>query len=68
MTFPEKLRELRKSSGLSQGDVGELIGHHFMCVSRWERGVDTPRIQTVIKLASLFSVTTDELLCVKERS
>lgn len=66
MTFPEKLRELRKSNSLSQADIGELLNIHFMSVSRWERGESMPPVKTVIKLASLFSVSTDELLCVNE--
>lgn len=66
MTFPEKLRELRKTNGLSQGDVGELIGIHFMSVSRWERGEAMPPVKRLMKLALLFSVSMDELLCVNE--
>lgn len=66
MAFSEKLRELRKSNGLSQSDIGELLNIHFISISRWERGESIPPVKTVIKLASLFSVSIDELLCVNE--
>ncbi len=66
MIFPEKLRELRKTSKLSQEDIGELLDVHFITVSRWECGTATPSMNSIIKLATLFSVSTDELLCVNE--
>lgn len=66
MKFPEKLKELRTSNGLSQIELGEILNIHSMSVSRWERAEAMPPVKTVIKLAMLFSVSTDELLCVNE--
>ena len=68
MTFPEKLKELRTLGGLSQVALGEILNIHSMSVSRWERAEAMPPVKTVIKLAALFSVSTDELLCISEGS
>jgi len=68
MTFPEKLKELRTLGGLSQVALGEILNIHSMSVSRWERAEAMPPVKTVIKLAALFSVSTDELLCFNEGS
>lgn len=66
MIFPKKLKELRTMNNLTQVELAEIFNVHGMTVSRWERGVAYPDIKTAVKLASLFSVSTDELLCVGE--
>jgi putative transcriptional regulator len=33
---------LRKALGLSQVEFGQLLGVHFMTVSKWERGLVSP--------------------------
>ena len=66
MKFSEKLKELRSESELTQVELAEIFSVHSMTISRWERGIAFPDIRAVIKLAMLFSVSTDELLCVNE--
>ena len=41
------LREVRALAGLSQAELAGRIGSHQPAVSRWERGVETPRLETI---------------------
>jgi transcriptional regulator with XRE-family HTH domain len=38
----EQIAQLRKDLGLSQVDFAQLLGVHFMTVSKWERGESVP--------------------------
>jgi transcriptional regulator with XRE-family HTH domain len=40
--FSERLKELRKRKGISQGELAELIEVHFTQISRYERGETKP--------------------------
>ena len=62
MKFEEKLVMLRKSQGLSQGELADRIGVSRQAVSRWELGSTMPDAPNLVKLADLFEVTTDYLL------
>jgi transcriptional regulator with XRE-family HTH domain len=41
------IREARQHAGLSQRDLAARLGTKQSVVSRWERGIDTPRIETL---------------------
>jgi len=78
MTFHEKLKECREESGLSQNDIAERLSISRQAVSKWERGVNEPDIETIVRLSDIYNVTIDQLLrtdlsivkrlAVKERS
>lgn len=38
----EAIRKLRNDLGLSQVQFGQLLGAHFVTVSKWEHGTATP--------------------------
>jgi len=57
-----RLRQLRKNAKLTLKDIAKLIGVSYQTVSNWENGSTEPDIQSIIKLADYFSVTTDYLL------
>lgn len=50
------LRYLRRTKGLTQEDLGLLVGVHLLTVHRWEKGLTTPRASHVQKLARVFGV------------
>ena len=56
------LRELRRSRGLSQKELGELAGVASGTVYRLENGLRGAYPGTVRKLASALSVTPENLL------
>jgi transcriptional regulator with XRE-family HTH domain len=60
--FGSRLRGLRTERGLSQRELADLVGIEVMQVNRYERGVNVPSIETAVKLAGVFQLTTDELL------
>ena len=58
----ERIRELRVARGLTQVELAERLGVTKQSVSNWENDNIQPSIEMLVKLAHLFSVTTDYLL------
>jgi transcriptional regulator with XRE-family HTH domain len=50
---PAVRRALRLDSGLAQQDVADALGVHRETVSRWERGIRTPRGALLIAYTDL---------------
>lgn len=44
----------RRDAGLTQQQVAERLGVHFVTISRWEVGVIEPKINDLAKLNELF--------------
>ena len=62
MDFGNRLRELRNKAGLTQKQLAEQIGVTKSVVSFYERQERSPSPDVLIKLASVFHVSTDYLL------
>lgn len=62
MNFAERLKELRKSRELSQGDVAKVLGVTRAAVSQYEMGVRKPSYEMMEVLADYFNVDMDYLL------
>lgn len=62
MAFPEKLKALRLKNGLTQDELGEKLYLSRTSISYYEQGKVEPNIETIIAVADLFNITTDELL------
>lgn len=60
--FSERLRELRISRDLKQSELAESLSVDQRTISNWERGVNEPDYDVLIKLAKYFGETTDYLL------
>ena len=58
----ERLRRLRKKSGLSQEQLAEKIGVHNNTISRWETEIDTPKTLHIKALAKALGVSEADLL------
>ena len=58
----EKLKILRKTKGLTQGEVARALGITQSTLARFESGVRQPDVEMVVKLANYYEVTVDELL------
>ncbi len=60
--FGKNLATLRKSKNLTQTELAQQLHFTFQSVSNWERGISSPDIETILRLAEFFNVSTDELL------
>ena len=61
-TFGQRLKRLRKKAGLSQEQLGEILGISYMTVRRWERQKIIPRMDEIKALSAALHVSQDELL------
>lgn len=57
-----KLKELRTKKGLTQTELGKIIGVKQNTLSYWEKGTTNIDNEILVKLANLFNVTTDTIL------
>lgn len=62
MTISDRIRELRRTRGISQEELAAQIGVSRQAVSKWESGQSVPDLDRVIALSDYFDVTTDYLL------
>lgn len=62
MDIGSKLKELRTATGMTQEQVARKIGTGRVNYTRYENNSSRPDYETLIALADLFDVTTDELL------
>lgn len=68
ISISQNIVRLRKHSGMTQEALAEALGVSFAAVSKWERGVATPELDTIVELADLFSISVDALLGYELRS
>ncbi len=61
-SFGARIAELRRRNNLKQHDLGVLVGVSGSTISGYERDLAEPNIDCIIKLASVFRLSTDELL------
>ncbi|WPP02556.1 helix-turn-helix transcriptional regulator (plasmid) [Pseudomonas sp. HR96] len=57
-----KIKTLRKSQNMSQADLADLIGCDSPLISRYERGINLPGIDQLIRIAEVFQIAPGELL------
>lgn len=62
MTFGEKLLALRQRAHMSQDALAEKLNVSRQAVSKWERDETMPETENVIRIAQIFTVSTDYLL------
>jgi len=58
----ERVRHLRKNSGISQGDLAKEINVSRDVVARWESGAREMKTEHILKLARYFKVSCDKIL------
>lgn len=61
--FSQRLRQLRNDKHLTQAQVAERVGVTASMVSSYETDIRLPSFEVMIRLADLFGVTVDYLLC-----
>ena len=62
MELSKKIEKLRKKKGMSQEELADAVGVSRQSVFKWESGVNTPDIDKLKKLVTIFNVSFDVLL------
>lgn len=60
--FSERLKELRKVNKITQVELAKEINVTAGAVGLWETGKRLPDIETILKIAKVFNVTSDYLI------
>ena len=64
-TLGMMIASLRKENGMTQLDLAEKMGVTDKAVSKWERDLSCPDVNTIPKLAEVFGISVDELMQIK---
>jgi transcriptional regulator with XRE-family HTH domain len=64
-TLGMMISTLRKEKGMTQLELAEKMGVTDKAVSKWERDLSCPDINSIPKLAEIFEISVDELMQVK---
>lgn len=57
-----RIKELRLKKGITQNDLGKIIGVSGQTILNWENEIYHPDIEQLIKLADYFKVSVDYLI------
>lgn len=57
-----RLREVRKAKGLTQTELGELIGVGKSAICCYEKEIRNPTLEAIIEMIHVFGVSADYLL------
>lgn len=61
-TFGMMVSSLRKEKGMTQLELADKMGVTDKAVSKWERDLSYPDINSISKLADILGVSVDELM------
>ena len=62
------IAELRKQHGMTQLELAEKMGVTDKAVSKWERDLSCPDINSLPNLAEILGVSVDELMQIKKEA
>lgn len=62
MILADKIINERKKNGWSQEELADMLNVSRQSVSKWEGAQSIPDLQKILKMAEIFSVSTDYLL------
>ena len=62
------IAKLRKENGMTQEQLSEKIFCTRESIAKWENGINTPSIETLIKIGEIFDISINEILACKIRT
>lgn len=62
MPLGERIKELRKEHGWSQGELAEHVGGDARQISRYENGKITPSVDALVRIAEVLNISVDYLV------
>ncbi len=66
--FAQRLRELRKQNMLSQREIADILGVKEKAYQHYEYGNVKPKVETLVKMAEIFEVSTDFLFGLSDKA
>lgn len=66
MTFADRLRDLRQDHDMQQTQLAEMLNLKSSAISKYEKNITQPSIDTLIKLSHIFDVTIDYLVGISD--
>lgn len=60
--FAERLKELREEKDLNQSALAKAAGISVACISRWEKNLRLPNIDSIILLCNFFNVSAGYII------
>lgn len=67
MTTGNRIRTLRRKAGITQAELAQKLGIPYQSIGQWERGLRSPKYETLKKIAKALEVDIYDLLDDKER-
>ena len=67
-TLGTMIAELRKQHGMTQLELAEKMGVTDKAVSKWERDLSCPDINSLPNLAQILGVSVEELMQIKKKA
>lgn len=68
MRLGERLREIRNSKNLTQAKLANMIHSSAVNISKYERGITEPSVETLRLLTIALDTTADYLIGVSEKT
>lgn len=59
MTLGKRIKQLRQQRGWSQAQLSKKLNVHQKQISGYERGIHSPSIELLVRMAELFNVSLD---------
>lgn len=56
------IQKLRKEKGYTQGDLGKLLNVSAQAVSKWEKNLSQPDLDTIQSLTNVFNISVNEFM------
>ena len=60
--FPQRLRQLRARNGTRQSTLAKFLYRSPSTISNYENGVNSPDLETLVRIADFYGVSVDYLL------
>lgn len=62
MNVGEKIKTIRKMAGMTQEELAEKMNVSRQTISKWEKEISSPDLESAIALCELFEISLDDLL------
>lgn len=66
--FAENLKRVRTEKGLTQSQLGDVLGYSNKAISKWESGGGIPGVETLLHISRLLEVDLNTLLRTEDPS